>query len=198
MTIFVNFIAIKLTDITAQPLSFLISLWLTVSLCTIQVFSLPLSLSKSEIFSHSSLTFSLSAAPSNSDTGQPYKDWVFINYTFKRFEGLTQRGPPVKMAKEVVAPPSKWRQMAFSDSDGNFSGKICKDWIFPPKVGKYSGGVKSEILNATEEKDLGWNEDLTKNDFHRRWRRRDRIWKSYILKPPIPLWIAQLWIDNWA
>ncbi|XP_059161991.1 serine/threonine-protein kinase tricornered-like isoform X4 [Physella acuta] len=22
-----------------------------------------------------------------------YKDWVFINYTFKRFEGLTQRGP---------------------------------------------------------------------------------------------------------
>ena len=33
------------------------------------------------------------AAPSNNDTGQPYKDWVFINYTFKRFEGLTQRGP---------------------------------------------------------------------------------------------------------
>merc|ERR1719208_521396 len=31
------------------------------------------------------------AAPS-SDTGQAYKDWVFINYTFKRFEGLTQ--PP--------------------------------------------------------------------------------------------------------
>ena len=27
-----------------------------------------------------------SAAPST-------KDWVFINYTFKRFEGLTQRGP---------------------------------------------------------------------------------------------------------
>jgi serine/threonine kinase 38 len=33
------------------------------------------------------------AAPANNDTGQPYKDWVFINYTFKRFEGLTQRGP---------------------------------------------------------------------------------------------------------
>jgi len=44
-------------------------------------------------------------APSNNDTGQPYKDWVFINYTFKRFEGLTQRGPPVKLAKEVVQPP---------------------------------------------------------------------------------------------
>jgi serine/threonine kinase 38 len=41
-------------------------------------------------------------APSNTDTGQPYKDWVFINYTFKRFEGLTQRGPP--MAKDVVQP----------------------------------------------------------------------------------------------
>ncbi len=25
------------------------------------------------------------------------KDWVFINYTFKRFEGLTQRGPLPKM-----------------------------------------------------------------------------------------------------
>ena len=54
--------------------------------------------------------FSLSAAPSNNDTGQPYKDWVFINYTFKRFEGLTQRGPPIKMAKEVVAQTPKWSE----------------------------------------------------------------------------------------
>merc|ERR1711994_858922 len=46
-------------------------------------------------------------APSNNDTGQPYKDWVFINYTFKRLEGLTQRGPPIKMAKEVVAQAPK-------------------------------------------------------------------------------------------
>jgi len=28
---------------------------------------------------------------SNSSTGQPYKDWVFLNYTFKRFEGLSER-----------------------------------------------------------------------------------------------------------
>ena len=27
----------------------------------------------------------------NKETGQPYKDWVFSNYTFKRFEGLTQK-----------------------------------------------------------------------------------------------------------
>ena len=27
----------------------------------------------------------------NLETGQPYKDWVFINYTFKRFEGLTEK-----------------------------------------------------------------------------------------------------------
>jgi len=27
----------------------------------------------------------------NSSTGQPYKDWVFLNYTFKRFEGLSER-----------------------------------------------------------------------------------------------------------
>jgi len=40
--------------------------------------------------------------PSNTDNGQPYKDWVFINYTFKRFEGLTQRGPP--LARDVVKP----------------------------------------------------------------------------------------------
>ncbi|XP_021953821.1 serine/threonine-protein kinase tricorner isoform X2 [Folsomia candida] len=34
-------------------------------------------------------------APSkDSKDGEPtYNDWVFINYTFKRFEGLTQRGP---------------------------------------------------------------------------------------------------------
>ena len=62
---------------------------------------------------HWDSTFPLSAAPSNNDTGQPYKDWVFINYTFKRFEGLTQRGPPVKMAKEVVAPLSKWTKWHF-------------------------------------------------------------------------------------
>ena len=49
----------------------------------------------------------VAAAPSNNDTGQPYKDWVFINYTFKRFEGLTHRGPPIKLAKDVVQPP-KW------------------------------------------------------------------------------------------
>merc|ERR1719192_3141496 len=35
------------------------------------------------------------AAPS-SESGQPYKDWVFINYTFKRFEGLAQP-PPTAM-----------------------------------------------------------------------------------------------------
>merc|ERR1740128_101900 len=34
------------------------------------------------------------------EKGQPYKDWVFINYTFKRFEGLTQRGVP--NARDVV------------------------------------------------------------------------------------------------
>ncbi|XP_023226971.1 serine/threonine-protein kinase tricorner-like [Centruroides sculpturatus] len=33
------------------------------------------------------------AAPVPAKDGDPgYKDWVFINYTFKRFEGLTQRG----------------------------------------------------------------------------------------------------------
>ena len=38
---------------------------------------------------------SAAANPSLQNTGsqQPSKDWVFINYTFKRFEGLTQRGP---------------------------------------------------------------------------------------------------------
>jgi len=46
------------------------------------------------------------SAPSNTETGQPYKDWVFINYTFKRFEGLTQRGPSLPQAKDVVIPKS--------------------------------------------------------------------------------------------
>jgi serine/threonine kinase 38 len=39
-------------------------------------------------------------AAKTGESGQPYKDWVFINYTFKRFEGLTQRGPP--LARDVV------------------------------------------------------------------------------------------------
>jgi len=37
-------------------------------------------------------------SPSDGNTkSQQTKDWVFINYTFKRFEGLTQRGPLPKM-----------------------------------------------------------------------------------------------------
>ena len=79
-----------------------------------------------------SLFFCISAAPSNNDTGQPYKDWVFINYTFKRFEGLTQRGPPVKMAKEVVAPP-KWKVCIFWL---RWLKKFCQIWqsFLPPSA----------------------------------------------------------------
>lgn len=39
--------------------------------------------------------FVLASAPLPQD-GEILKDWVFINYTFKRFEGLTQRGTPTK------------------------------------------------------------------------------------------------------
>ena len=35
------------------------------------------------------------ASSANGSSSSSYKDWVFINYTFKRFEGLTQRGPPI-------------------------------------------------------------------------------------------------------
>jgi len=46
------------------------------------------------------LSFSTASAADTKDTkdgggegaSTQYKDWVFINYTFKRFEGLTQRG----------------------------------------------------------------------------------------------------------
>ncbi|KAK6629399.1 hypothetical protein RUM43_003216 [Polyplax serrata] len=36
------------------------------------------------------------SAPLNQDGEVMCNDWVFINYTFKRFEGLTQRGTPTK------------------------------------------------------------------------------------------------------
>ncbi|XP_025196947.1 serine/threonine-protein kinase tricorner isoform X1 [Melanaphis sacchari] len=36
------------------------------------------------------------SAPISQDGEVIYKDWVFINYTFKRFEGLTQRGIATK------------------------------------------------------------------------------------------------------
>ena len=39
-------------------------------------------------------------------SGNNYKDWVFINYTFKRFEGLTQRGNTIPTAKAVLRPNS--------------------------------------------------------------------------------------------
>ena len=41
-------------------------------------------------------------AGSAGDTGKgPERDWMFMNYTFKRFEGLTQRGIPT--AKEALS-----------------------------------------------------------------------------------------------
>lgn len=40
--------------------------------------------------------FVAASAPMQQDGEINYKDWVFINYTFKRFEGLTQRGTPTK------------------------------------------------------------------------------------------------------
>ena len=42
------------------------------------------------------LYFISASAPTSQDGEVIYKDWVFINYTFKRFEGLTQRGAPNK------------------------------------------------------------------------------------------------------
>ncbi|KAI4488756.1 hypothetical protein M0802_011266 [Mischocyttarus mexicanus] len=52
-----------------------------------------------EVCSFCSLIYWTSLAPSApmpQDGEVIYKDWVFINYTFKRFEGLTQRGTPTK------------------------------------------------------------------------------------------------------
>lgn len=38
------------------------------------------------------LTHFIAASEPCPQDGEVLKDWVFINYTFKRFEGLTQRG----------------------------------------------------------------------------------------------------------
>ena len=40
----------------------------------------------------SRLCLSSASAPPDKEGEPGCKDWVFINYTFKRFEGLTQRG----------------------------------------------------------------------------------------------------------
>lgn len=47
-----------------------------------------------------------SSCASGAPNGANYKDWVFINYTFKRFEGLTQRGNSIPTAKAVLRPNS--------------------------------------------------------------------------------------------
>lgn len=51
-------------------------------------------------------TVNLTNVNNNSHNSGPggVKDWVFINYTFKRFEGLTQRGASVPTAKAVLKP----------------------------------------------------------------------------------------------
>ncbi|XP_025086391.1 serine/threonine-protein kinase 38-like isoform X1 [Pomacea canaliculata] len=41
----------------------------------------------------------LPAPPKEEQKDAKYKDWVFINYTYKRFEGLTQRGPRLPLSK---------------------------------------------------------------------------------------------------
>ena len=73
------------------------------------------------------------------------------------------------------------------------------DWVPQQKWGKYSGGVKSEILNSTEQN------FCSDANFHMKWfsheKRRDlknhTFWK--LRRPPcLPCWVAQLWIDNWA
>ncbi|XP_022701642.1 serine/threonine-protein kinase tricorner-like isoform X2 [Varroa jacobsoni] len=46
----------------------------------------------------------IATAAAGGPGGQNYKDWVFINYTFKRFEGLTQRGNKKLMTAFSAAP----------------------------------------------------------------------------------------------
>nr|KAG5692399.1 hypothetical protein BaRGS_000683 [Batillaria attramentaria] len=41
----------------------------------------------------------LPTPPKDDQKDSKYKDWVFINYTYKRFEGLTQRGPRLPLSK---------------------------------------------------------------------------------------------------
>lgn len=41
----------------------------------------------------------LPTPPKDDQKDAKYKDWVFINYTYKRFEGLTQRGPRLPLSK---------------------------------------------------------------------------------------------------
>lgn len=38
------------------------------------------------------VNFSIFPVPNTTEPDYKSKDWVFLNYTYKRFEGLTQRG----------------------------------------------------------------------------------------------------------
>lgn len=50
----------------------------------------------------------LASAPIAQEGEVIYKDWVFINYTFKRFEGLTQRGIATKKWFDNVNNSAMW------------------------------------------------------------------------------------------
>ena len=52
------------------------------------------------------LFFLLTVTPPQA-TGEHMKDWVFINYTFKRFEGLTQRGMGQRQSTSLI----RWRRV---------------------------------------------------------------------------------------
>ena len=133
--------------------------------------------------------FSLSAAPSNNDTGQPYKDWVFINYTFKRFEGLTQRGPPIKMAKEVVAQAPKWSEGSLLHFWSCKMIKILSSARFARWQQK--NFLKQKWGNVATEWSLKiWKQNLFEI-YNMIFTQEDMIWKSWKMQSP-PLCIALL------
>lgn len=70
-----------------------VSLEIRKSQCSCGKHPIPLE-NVSQLLIHIS-SFTSASAPMPQE-GEVLKDWVFINYTFKRFEGLTQRGTPTK------------------------------------------------------------------------------------------------------
>ncbi|XP_072046813.1 serine/threonine-protein kinase tricornered-like, partial [Amphiura filiformis] len=62
-------------------------------------------------------------APSLKNGEENYKDWVFINYTFKRFEGLTQRqGVPQRPPDPSTSPSLRRQRIAIERLKGHI---IC-------------------------------------------------------------------------
>lgn len=96
---------------------------------------------------------------STKEVDPKYKDWVFINYTYKRFEGLTQRGrQPFPNTQASPDPLEQWhcsyvlegivKSLASSAPPDSGHSVICviRSWLHLPLSAAFT--VRRPLFNV--------------------------------------------------